>query len=130
MGHIGQGLATLAQLNKYLAAKEEKLANANDLSSMATEFTSNLSRSIEASLQDKRKWIDKAVAAISDREDELECKELALRQLQASIHAQEHSRIGRLSTSASSHLHHGQSKKEALVEQKEHHIAAELTESQ
>jgi chromosome segregation ATPase len=77
--------ATLAQLDKYLAAKEKKLANANDLSSTATESTSNLSRSIEASLQDERKWIDKAAAAISESEDELECKELALRQSQASI---------------------------------------------
>jgi hypothetical protein len=85
MGHIGQGLCHARSTQQVSHCKGEKLANANDVSSMATESTSHLSRSIEASLQDERKWTDKAAAAISERKDELEHKELALRQSQASI---------------------------------------------
>jgi hypothetical protein len=89
--------ATLAQLDKYLMQKEKKLKDASSSSMATTESSTNnthvsRSSSIVKSLHhaaDERTWIDKAAAAISEREDELERKESALQKSQASIRAQE-----------------------------------------
>jgi chromosome segregation ATPase len=126
--------ATLAQLDKYLMQKEKKLNDAS--SSTATESTNNhTSRAVEKSLHDERMWIDKAAAAISEREDELERKESALRNSQASIRVQEErlaeklAELQKAQASVRSMAEHLQ-KRNVALEEKEKRITSELVESQ
>jgi chromosome segregation ATPase len=126
--------ATLAQLDKYLMQKEKKLNDSS--SSTATESTNNhASRAVEKSLHDERKWIDEAAVAISEREDELERKESALRKSQASIRTQEERLAEKLAElqkaqarvrSMAEHLQ----KSQVSLEEKEKRITSELVESQ